>query len=161
MTAMRAATIEGRLLEQADHELGRSLEKIEACVQKLDEAELWWRPHEGANSVANLLLHLTGNLSQWVLATLGGRAYERGDSKAELLRRLADVIGDSRKVLRSLTASDLLAPLTIQGEDTDGLAAVLHVVEHLGYHTGQIVLVTKQLAGQRTEIDFYPHLRGQ
>jgi uncharacterized damage-inducible protein DinB len=164
--------MEARFLELADRELGRNLDKILACVGKLDDAQVWWRPHEGSNSVGNLLLHLTGNLSQWVLAGLGGRAFDRrraeefaargsAAGKDEIVGRLADVVADCRKVLKELSASDLRAARTIQGDDTDGLGAIFHVVEHLGYHTGQIVLLAKELAGPRAEIEFYPHLRGK
>jgi uncharacterized damage-inducible protein DinB len=112
------------------------------------------------------VLHLCGNLSQWVLAGIGGRPYERHRSAefsadrtangAELLERLTGVVDGCREVVAALTEADLAAPRTIQGYATDGQGALLHVWEHMAYHTGQIVLIAKQLVDERTEVEFYP-----
>ena len=43
------------------------LPRIELALAELSPSALWWRPHERATSVANLLLHLEGNVRQWIL----------------------------------------------------------------------------------------------
>jgi uncharacterized damage-inducible protein DinB len=101
-----------------------------------------------------------------VLCGLGGQPFERrraaefaareGDSKDDLMRRLSGVVDDVRAVLGALDAEALAAPRHVQGYDTDGLGVVLHVVEHMSYHTGQIVAATKQLLGSAAAIEFYP-----
>jgi uncharacterized damage-inducible protein DinB len=159
------------LLTQVDKDFEQYLEKIRTSVDLLDESQLWWRANTRSNSVGNLVLHLCGNLSQWVLNGLGGRPFARqrsaeftaadGASRAELMTRLFDVVAGCRSVIADLTEADLLAPRTIQKYDTDGLHALLHVWEHMSYHTGQIVMLTKQLGGEGAEIDFYPQHRGE
>jgi len=158
--------MEQRFLALSDGYFRQYLGRIRACVELLSDEQVWWRPHQACNSVGNLMLHLAGNLSQWVLAGLGGQAFERhraaefaardGASRDDHLRRLSGVVDDVRAVLGVLTADDLAAPRHIQGYDTDGLGVVLHVVEHMSYHTGQIVAAAKQLCGPSAAIDFYP-----
>jgi uncharacterized damage-inducible protein DinB len=159
------------VLALVDGDLALYLDKIRRCVDLLEEPQVWWRANARSNSVGNLMLHLCGNLSQWVLEGLGGRPCERRRAleftadrtatRAELLARLRGVVGGCREVAAGLTEADLAAPRTIQKYETDGLRALLHAWEHMSYHTGQIVLITKQLIGDRTEIDFYPQHRGE
>jgi uncharacterized damage-inducible protein DinB len=158
-------------LAEADRYLGEYLGKITHCASLLTEEQLWWRPDESSNSVGNLLLHLAGNLSQWVLAGLGGEGYERHRSAEfqasrtatgpALVGQLTEVVTRARGVLRGLGGADLARPVRVQGYETDGLGVVFHVVEHMSYHTGQVVFVAKQLVGAPAGIDFYPQHRGE
>lgn len=158
-----------QLARFADHFWREYLRKIEAAVAPLDPEQLWWRPNEGSNSVANLLAHLHGNLSQWVLAGLGGEPFERHRDeefaarggalgKDELLARLRDTVTRCRAVALALTPDDLARVRRIQKYDLDGAAALFHAVEHMSYHTGQIVLLAKWLG---VSLDFYPQHRGE
>ncbi len=152
----------------ADHFWPEYLGKIEAAVAPLTEEQLWWRPNESSNSIANLLAHLHGNLSQWVLAGLGGEEFERhrtvefaareGGSKAELLSRLRDTVDRCRNVVLALPAAELARVRRIQKYELDGASALFHAVEHMSYHTGQIVLLAKWLGAT---LDFYPQHRGE
>jgi uncharacterized damage-inducible protein DinB len=160
--------VEQRFLADADRYLGDYLRKITHCVELLTEEQVWWKPHAASNSVGNLLLHLSGNLSQWVLAALGGEPFERhraaefaaagAATRQELVQRLSGVVARAREVVRGLTPSDLARRVTVQGYDTDGAGVVFHVVEHMGYHTGQIVFVAKLLR-EDSGIEFYPQHR--
>jgi uncharacterized damage-inducible protein DinB len=160
-----------RFVEEADNYLGEYLGKITDSTSLLTEAQVWWRPNEACNSVGNLLLHLRGNLSQWVLGGVGGEAFERHRSaeftaseiakKADLLAGLADAVARARRTISAMGSADLARAIRVQGSDTDGLGVVFHVVEHMAYHTGQIVAVTKQLLGPAANIEFYPQLRGE
>ena len=157
------------LAREAERLFAEYLDKIERSAGLLSADQLWWRPNPHCNSVGNLLLHLCGNLSQWVLVGLGGQAFERhrreefaaveGDDGAALLRRLREVATACRAVAGNLTEEDLGKSLTIQNYTRTGFGALLHAVEHMSYHTGQIVALAKQLIGDRTEIEFYPHLK--
>ncbi len=157
------------LVSEEERLLSEYLRKIEHCVGLLTHAEVWWRPNARCNSVGNLLLHLSGNLSQWVLAGLGGAVFERrrreefaaadGGDAATLVARLREIVTACQAVATGLSDDDLARVHTIQGMTRTGAAVLLHAVEHMAYHTGQIVFVAKQLAGERTEIEFYPHLR--
>jgi uncharacterized damage-inducible protein DinB len=163
--------VEDRFIEEADEYLGEYLRKIEHCTSLLTEVQMWWKPNEACNSVGNLLLHLRGNLSQWVLGGIGGEAIERHRSaefaaretaaKSDLLAGLADAVARARITIREMRSADLARAIRVQGYDTNGLRVVFHVVEHMAYHTGQIVAVTKQLLGPAANIEFYPQHRGE
>ncbi len=65
-------------------------------------------------------------------------------------------------MLRRLPEADLARPLRIQGYDTDILAAVFHAVEHMSYHTGQVLYLLKQSLPPETErVELYPQHRGE
>jgi len=157
--------------EESARLLGSYWKRIEESTRRLDAGQLWWRPHEGANSVANLLLHLEGNLSQWVLAGLAGGRYQRhrdaefqareGSAPEELRARLRGVVDRCRQAIEDLDDARLCAPLEIQGYRLTGMVALYHAVEHASYHTGQIVALAKQLLGPDSGIDFYPQHRGE
>ncbi len=160
-----------RFRAEADKYLAQYLDRIASCVARLSDEQVWWKPNDACNSIGNLLLHLRGNLSQWVLGGLGGAAVVRHRSAefaadhsagtAELLAGLEEVVSAVRGVIRDLDAADWARPIRVQGYDTDGLGVVFHVVEHMSYHTGQIVAATKQLLGPAAEIEFYPQHRGE
>ncbi len=157
-----------RLIELADHYWEEYLGKIERAAAPLSEDQLWWRGNEHGNSIANLLAHLRGNLAQWVLAGLGGQPFERhrdeefaargGRTKAELLADLRSTVTRCRGTIRGLTPEELARVRQIQKYELDGYRALFHTVEHMSYHTGQIVLLAKLLGA---EIDFYPQHKGE
>ena len=127
--------------------------KLRAAVESLPDSSLWSRPNPESNSVGNLLLHLGGNVRQWIVSGVGGakdvrhRASEfharDGADAATLLEGLDKLLDEADAVLAKLTASDLASSRTIQGRDVNVLEAVYHVVEHFAGHLGQIVLVAK------------------
>jgi uncharacterized damage-inducible protein DinB len=163
--------VEDRFKETSAEFLGSFFRRIQECAGRLSEDEVWWRPNPAVNSAGNLLLHLRGNLAQWILEGLGGVPYERHRDrefaekgplpKAELLASLERVVGECQRVIRGLSAEDLRRPREIQGQGTDGVYTVQHVVEHMSYHTGQIVQITKELRGPEGGIEFYPQHRGK
>ncbi len=126
--------------------------KLGHCIYALPPDSVWVR-NEGSNSIGNLLVHLTGNVTEWIIGGVGGRKFERdrasefsqleGASGADLLARLEAVLRDADAILAGLTEADLRQNLVIQGRETTVLGAIYHVVEHFAMHTGQIVLLTK------------------
>jgi uncharacterized damage-inducible protein DinB len=130
-----------------------SLAKIERCLERLSIDDIWWRPNEASNSIGNLVLHLCGNVSMWIIGGVGRRPFERNRQQefdergpvpaAELQRRLREVVAQADAVMKELNDSELLAKRQIQGYDVTVLEAIYHVVEHFGMHTGQIILLTK------------------
>ena len=145
------------LSEARHHLLGEYLPKIERCLEGLTDEQVWWRANKQSNSVGNLLLHLEGNARQWVVGGLGGapdrRERERefaergGVPRARLLSALRATLEEADGVLARLDPAALLEARRIQGLEVTALAAVFHVVEHFSMHTGQIILLTKQLTG--------------
>lgn len=151
---------EARSLLSADY-----LPKIERCLEQLSDEDVWRRPAgEASNSIGNLLLHLAGNARQWMVSGVGGAPDARvrqaefdareGRTREELLSELRATLADVDAVLARLAPSELLSARRIQGrEGVPVLEAVFHVVEHFSMHTGQIILLTKMLAG--TDLAFY------
>jgi uncharacterized damage-inducible protein DinB len=163
--------VHSRLPEFAERYWSEYLEKIERATAPLDEASLWWRANERSNSIGNLLLHLEGNLSQWVLHALLGETFERhrseefaaagGLGREELVARLARVVERCREGVRRLEEENLARVRHVQTYDVDGYQVLFHAVEHMAYHTGQIVLLAKALAPPGVELEFYPQHRGE
>lgn len=127
--------------------------QIRLAVEALPEKDLWWRANDQSNSVGNLLLHLNGNVRQWILGGVGRQANERhraaefaartGPSASTLLAGLDRTLDEVDRVLAALTEPELLEPRTIQGRDITVLDAIFHVVEHFSGHLGQIILIAK------------------
>ena len=137
--------------------------KIERCLDEISNEQAWSMPNEASNSIGNLILHLCGNAKQWIVSSIGNAEDTRirqsefdargGMTKDELKEKLRATLSEVDKVLAGLTESQLLERRVIQGNDVTVLEAIFHVVEHFSMHTGQIIILTKMLAGK--EMDFY------
>lgn len=145
------------------------LPKIERCVEKLTDEQVWWRPSTESNSIGNLLLHISGNARQWIVCGLGGERDERqrqtefdersGILRGELLARLRTTMAEVDHVLARFDLSRILDSYPIQGTEATALAAIFHVTEHISMHTGQIILLTKMLAN--VDLVFYDFSTGK
>ena len=140
--------------------------RLRSCVESLSDEQVWWRPNPSCNSIGNLVLHLNGNVTQWLIASFSHLEDRRdrpaefsrteGISRAELLETLAATMERASELLARLSESDLRAPYDIQGYHVTGLEAVYQVVEHFGLHYGQIAYITKMLCNQ--DLGFYREL---
>jgi uncharacterized damage-inducible protein DinB len=144
------------------------LTKIRLSVSVLDDRVIWARPNESSNSIGNLMLHLAGNVRQWIVSGVG-KAPDVRDRQSEfdqrdpipgpeLIDKLETAISDVDRVLAALTPEDLFTHRTIQANDVTVLEAVYHVVEHFSMHTGQIILLAK--ADQADRVRFYDMVDG-
>jgi len=134
------------------------LPRIVDCLQLLSEEEIWWRPNEASNSAGNLVLHLCGNVRQWIISGLGGAPdsrerdkefAERGPfSRRLLIGRLKKTVEEACQTISRFPAEALSREFDIQGYRVSGLVAIAHVYEHFGYHTGQIIYVAKLKGGK-------------
>ena len=137
--------------------------KLRHCVGALPPAAVWARPNQSCNSIGNLLLHLSGNVTEWIVGGVGGQTVTRnrsgefrqkqGADASTLLDNLDAVLAKADSVLSGLKAEDLERAIVIQGRETTVLGAIYHVVEHFAMHTGQIVFLTKMYAPGK--IHFY------
>jgi uncharacterized damage-inducible protein DinB len=123
------------------------------CLEQLSEDEIWWRPNEASNSAGNLVLHLCGNMRQWIISGLGGAKdirerdkefSERGPiARSALGEQFRQTVKESCAVLGRLKPDDLTRRYRIQGFDVTGYEAAAQVTQHVAYHLGQIIYLTK------------------
>lgn len=142
--------------------------KIRRCLDVLPRDAVWRREDDESNSIGNILLHLAGNVRQWIISGVGGApdaryrrgefAAREGDGADALFAALRATLDETDAVIASLTPDRLLELRFIQGRDVSVLDAVYHVVEHFSLHTGQVILLTKQYAPGR--IRFYEDAGG-
>lgn len=151
------------LAQSREYLTGHYLPKILAALDNLSEEDLWWRPNEASNSAGNLLLHLAGNIRQWIVNGVGGVPGERDRAgefatrdprpRTELVALLTAVVFEADAVIAE-TAPELLGGrVHIQGREVTRLEAIYHVVEHLALHAGQILYIAKLRTGH--DLGFY------
>lgn len=163
---MTENTLDRQFLNFSSTKLRELSTRLEACLAQLTEEQLWARGGENENAVGNLVLHLCGNVRQWIIASIGGEPDTRhrdgefhargGMTGAELRQRLGATVHQATSVIEGVSAPRLADRMVIQGYDVSVLDAIYHVVEHFAMHTGQIIFVTKMLTG--TDLGFYRHL---
>ena len=146
--------------------LRQMYERIETCLGNLSDDQIWWRGAEAQNAVGNLVLHLCGNLGQWIVSGVGGTPDTRHRDaefaargkvgREELLRLLRERLEETGAVIGTVSAERLSERITPQQYEVTVLEAIYHVVEHFSHHTGQIIYATK-LITQR-DLGFYKHL---
>jgi len=144
------------------------LPKIERCLERLTDEQVWWRPNSESNSIGNLTLHLCGNARQWIISGLGNerdhRTRDQEFSQTEIIPReklielLRGTLAEVESVLDGLNPKSLLGSRMIQGCSVDVVQAIYHVTEHFSMHTGQIILMTKILTYK--DLGFYDFSSG-
>jgi hypothetical protein len=158
--------ISAEFLAVARKSLHHSLTKITHCLNQLDDSHMAWRPFEAQNSLTNIILHLCGNIRQWIISAATGdpdvrnRPAEFSDRtplpRHELLARLSAVISEADHVLAGVTPEKLLEPRRIMGTDVTVLAAIFDSVEHLKGHTHQIVYITRLILREKYKFHWTP-----
>ena len=158
--------IEDIFLKSSTGELLQLSGRIDDCLGRLTDDQIWMRNSENQNSVGNLVLHLCGNVRQWIGFGVAGKpdirerdgefAARGGVQIADLRERLKATIAEAADIIRNVPAARLSEKTTIQNYDVTVLEAILHVVEHFAQHTGQIIFATKLLTGE--DLGYYKHL---
>jgi uncharacterized damage-inducible protein DinB len=131
--------------------------KIERCIARLNEEQVWFRDDAASNSIGHLLLHLTGSTRFWAIEVIGGSSIGRVRQREfdppatvptdRLMADLRAVVTEVDELLAQMSASILLDERTIREERVTVLWCVYHIVEHFSMHTGQILSMTKALVG--------------
>jgi len=129
--------------------------QINACLDVLSDEDVWWRPDEQANAVANLVMHLSGSNRYYLEQVIGGRDVGRdraaefaargGYSKAQLRDMWNQATRATEGVLDTLQPSQLMHTTDRSGKVTTYAQLLLHVTHHNAVHMGQIVWITKML----------------
>jgi uncharacterized damage-inducible protein DinB len=134
------------------------LKQINECVQDLSEEQIWQRSGDNANSIGNLLLHLSGNIRQWIGNGVGGlpdvrerdKEFEArgGRSTSEILNLFEKTVSEGIQIVQQVPLSRLTERTKPQNRDVAVLEAIYQVVSHLTLHGGQIIFATKQITGK-------------
>lgn len=156
-------TFSQEFIEQSIFRMEENNERIKKCLAMLSEEEVWQKPNPSSNSVGNLVLHLCGNIRQWVISSLGNIEDTRqrdlefsatgGFTKAELLEKILNTVAEANETIKNLSEAELLKKKEVQGFDYSGIGIIIHVVEHYSYHTAQIAFWTKLLKDK--DLGFY------
>ena len=150
-------------LTQSSKYILLNVPRIKICLDKISEDEAWWSPNSSTNSIANLIIHISGNIQQYIISGLGGKPDTRkrdkefstkgGMDTLTLLSLIDSTANEAADIIRNLNANTLEESFSLQGYRMTGLEAIIHVTEHFSYHTGQIALITKMIANQ--SLGFY------
>ena len=148
---------------QSVYRLNESSRMIDKSFDKLSEEDVWKRPNASSNSVGTLIIHLCGNITQYIISSLGGTEDRRvrdsefathsGYNKKQLLEKLSGTVEKAITVIQQSDEEKLLKNYSVQGFDLTGVGIIIHVVEHYSYHTGQIAFWTKLLRDK--DLGFY------
>jgi uncharacterized damage-inducible protein DinB len=132
-------------------------------LEHLSDEEIWWRPNDQSNSMGNILLHLCGNVTQYILSGLGGAQDHRKRSaeftetgtfsKQELLSKLDQILDEVYTTINRCTEKELLKIRHVQVYNLSAVNIIIHVTEHFSYHTGQIIFFVKWKSGK--SMNFY------
>ncbi len=149
-------------LDVSCRKLGLMTDYLTTCVQKLTDEQVWQRQGAHENAVGNLVLHLCGNARQWIMHGVGGAPDVRvrdkefsadgGMSGAELVALFETTMAEAKTVIAAVPAERLVERITPQGRDVSVLEAICQVVGHVQQHTGQIILVTKQMLAKDLDL---------
>jgi hypothetical protein len=160
-------SVASEFLNYSAEKLELYLDRIETCVGKLTPEQVWARQSENENAVGNLILHLEGNIRQWILGGVGGAVDIRdrnaefgargGWSPEQLRASLRATVREAAAMVRNVTPERLTDRIHPQGYDASVLEAIYQVVQHLAGHAFQIMLLTKFYTGQ--DLGFFAHLR--
>ncbi len=133
------------------------------CLDLLSDEEIWYRPNVHSNSVGNLVLHLCGNVTQWLFSTMGGEEDhrirqwefdERGPIGKEILKKkIIDLMVKAEKIINSLSTGQLETFYPVQGFRESGIAILIHITEHFSYHVGQMTYYVK--AKKDLDVGYY------
>lgn len=158
--------IGSEFIRVARRELRDGCDRVGVCLQKLSTEQIWTRRHKVENSVGNLVLHLSGNVRQWILSGIGGeddrrvRDHEFSTREPlpaeELLRQLRETLDAADALLVGFPPDRLLETRRIQVYDVTILHAIHHVVVHFAGHVGQVIWATKHAIGE--DLGFYRYL---
>lgn len=135
---------------------------LTTCLLKLSDEQIWERHGAHENAVGNLVLHLCGNMRQWIMHGVGGAADVRvrdtefsqteGLTAAELVALYKSTVDEARSIIDSLPAERLVERTTPQGRNVSVLEAIYQVVGHVQQHVGQIILLTKQMTAKDLDL---------
>jgi uncharacterized damage-inducible protein DinB len=156
-------SVAAEFISQAVFRMQENTPRIEKCLQLLSEEDVWKKPNETGNSIGNLILHLCGNITQYIISSLDNKEDNRirdeefsmkgGYTKEQLFKKLTATIENTVHIMQILDDGELMRIRSVQGFQLSAIGSILHVAEHYSYHTGQIALITKLITNK--DLGFY------
>jgi uncharacterized damage-inducible protein DinB len=156
-------TVAAEFVAQSVFRMQENTPRIEKCLQLLSEEDVWKKPNEAGNSIGNLILHLCGNITQYIISSLGNKEDNRvrdeefsvkgGYTKEQLFKKLTATVAEAVGIIQSLDENELMCIRSVQGFQLSAIGSILHVAEHYSYHAGQIALITKLITNK--DLGFY------
>ena len=156
-------SISSQFLTSSAVHLKENLGRIKKTTALIDEEQFWNKSNEQTNSIGNLLLHLNGNITQYILSAIGGKKDTRIREKEfdiesrtdmkKLISRHERVVNEAISIMLIAHKKDLRRKYLVQGFEKTGLEIILHVVEHYSYHTGQVAQAVKLM--KNVDLGFY------
>ncbi len=153
-------------IKESIYRINESTQRVLKCLNEIDEIELWKKPNEHSNSIGNIVLHLCGNISQYIISSLDqvedirerDKEFSANEAfkKSELLTKLQQTINEAITVMEGLVEAALVKLYFVQGFQLSGIGIIIHVTEHFSYHTGQIAFWVKLL--KNTDLGFYQNI---
>ena len=127
--------------------------QLSACLDLLSEEEIWHQPNASSNSVGNIVLHMCGNMRQWIISAVGDRpdvrrrreefAPESRMSKADLSRLARETLAEAAQTLSGFDPSRFTEEVVVQTRRKTHLEAIFESIEHFSHHLGQVIYATK------------------
>lgn len=149
-------------LNYSTRKLDEMTGNLDTCIVKLTEEQVWQRPAEHENTIGNLILHLCGNMRQWVIHGVGGAQDIRtrdlefstrsGYTRQQLLDLFHTTVAEAKQIIAAVPHERLVERITPQGRNVAVLEAIYQVVGHVQQHLGQIILLTKQMSTQDLDL---------
>jgi len=151
------------LVKNALYRMDESTRMIQKSITDISEEEFWQKPNDSLNSIGNLIVHLCGNITQYIISSLGetedlrNRDLEfsssKNGTKSEIFNTLEETVAIAKRVIFDANQEQLLKIRSVQGFTFSGIGVIIHAVEHFSYHTGQIAFWVKQLKNK--DLGFY------
>jgi uncharacterized damage-inducible protein DinB len=149
-------------LQYSNQKLEQATKDIKSCLGKLTDAQVWQRHGEHENAVGNLILHLCGNMRQWIMHGVGGAKDVRvrdaefsavgGWNAGNLAELFENTVAEAQHVIESVSAQRLVERTTPQNREVSVLEAIYQVVTHVQQHAGQVIVLTKQMTGKDLDL---------
>jgi uncharacterized damage-inducible protein DinB len=150
-------------LDYSVRKLAQMAENVESCLGQLNDEQVWRRNAAHENTIGNLLLHLCGNMRQWIMHGVAGQPDVRtrnaefsaneGFTAKQLSELFRKTVDEAKSVIASLPPERLLERTDPQNlGEVSVLDAIYQVVGHVQQHVGQIILLTKQLAAKDLDL---------
>ncbi len=149
-------------LDHSTRKLDQMEKHLAACFEKLADDQVWFHAAEHENSIGNLVLHLCGNMRQWIMHGVGEAVDVRvreaefstsgGYSAQDLMLLFHNTVDEAKAVIGRLPHERLTEIIHPQSREVSVLDAIYQVVGHVQLHMGQIILLTKHYSRQDLDL---------